>query len=216
MRSILVQHLGEMGFDASDSSIRALEHFVFELQKWNQKISLTSITKTEDMTIKHLLDSMAVIELVREERMLLDIGSGAGIPAIPLKIMLPETQVVSVDAIRKKIVFQRHVVRLLGLQGYVAMHARVENLYASHSGCFNAIVSRAFSSLQTFILLAAPLLTDGGRLIAMKGPTVDDEILCSSEFLQRSGFRVSSIQTYFLPNNMGERRLVILSAARAR
>jgi 16S rRNA (guanine527-N7)-methyltransferase len=203
-----------MGLVVSDEHIRSLERFAIELKKWNKKINLTAMTADDDIAIKHLLDSIVVAEWVRGAGRVLDIGSGAGIPAMPLKVLLPETKFVSVDAVEKKILFQRHVVRILGLQGYEALHSRVEGLRDSHPGYFDVIISRAFSNLEMFVDLATPLLAEGGRMIAMKGPAVEEEILEGTDYIQRNGFQRIETHTYVLPRNKGERRLVIISASK--
>jgi len=142
----------------------------------------------------------------------MDIGSGAGIPALPLKIVKPETKIVSVDAVGKKIMFQRHIARLLGLEGFEALHARVETLHTTYAGFFDVISSRAFSKLDTFVTLAAPMIKSGGRMIAMKGPDVQSEIEEAKGDLYSLGFEINSVQNYTLPMNKGSRCLVTISA----
>jgi 16S rRNA (guanine527-N7)-methyltransferase len=153
---------------------------------------------------------------VNEGDHVLDIGSGAGIPAIPLKIANPTVRVVSVDSVGKKILFQRHVARVLGLKDFEALHTRVENLHSTHANMFDVITSRAFSSLEMFVALSAPLIKSGGRIIAMKGPHVDNEFERSGDELRPLGFEISSIDTYSLPINKGERSLVTVTAVKAR
>jgi 16S rRNA (guanine527-N7)-methyltransferase len=146
----------------------------------------------------------------------LDIGSGAGVSAIPLKIAKPEVRVVSVDTVGKKILFQRHVARALALNDFEALHSRVENLHSTHAGRFDVITSRAFSRLEMFVALAVPLLKSGGRIIAMKGPHIDDEFDRVGAELRLAGFEISSIVTYSLPMHKGERSLVTVTAVKAR
>lgn len=201
-----------MGFELPVAATKALEQFAVELKKWNRKVNLTALIADDDIAVKHLVDSIVVSGWVKGSSRALDIGSGAGVPAIPLKIMLPETHIVSVDAVAKKIFFQRHVSRVLGLQGFEAIHDRVENLCTTHSGTFDVIISRAFSRLDTFVSLAAPLLAPGGRIIAMKGPAVDDEVM-DTHIFQNRGLRITASHTYYLPLDKGERRLVIISGA---
>jgi 16S rRNA (guanine527-N7)-methyltransferase len=145
----------------------------------------------------------------------MDIGSGAGIPAIPLKIVKPETRVISVDAVGKKIMFQRHVARLLGLENFEALHARVETIQSGYAGFFDVISSRAFSRLDVFVALAAPMLKNGGRMIAMKGPDVQSEIDEAKGSLHTLGFEITSVQNYSLPLNKGGRSLITISAVNA-
>ena len=213
--SILEGCVRDMGLEIDDSKLNALVLFARELKKWNRKFNLTALTSDEDIAIKHLIDSMMVYEGVSGTNRLLDIGSGAGVPSIPLKILLPKTEIMSVDAIGKKITFQRHVVRLLGLQGFEARHARIETLRKTHSGYFDVIISRAFSRLDTFISLAIPLLSVDGKIIAMKGPAAEEEVEREISCLVDNGLHISGIQTYSLPHNKGERCIVIISPSQA-
>jgi 16S rRNA (guanine527-N7)-methyltransferase len=216
IRPALENGLAEMGMELSEESLQAFELFAEELKKWNRKVNLTSICKDADIAVKHIIDSLVFAACVKDGDLVLDIGSGAGVPAIPLKIARPAVRVVSVDAVGKKILFQRHVARLLALKGFEALHARVEELHASHAGRFDVITSRAFSSLEMFVALAAPVLKSGGRMIAMKGPHADAEFERSGDELCQSGFEISSVDRYSLPMNKGERTLVTITAANAR
>lgn len=211
----LEQGLAEMGMSLSEECIQSFELFAEELKKWNRKVNLTSIHKDVDIAIKHILDALVFATCVKDGDRVLDIGSGAGVPAIPLKIVKPEVHVVSVDAVGKKILFQRHIARVLGLNDFEALHARVEALHATHAGNFDVITSRAFSRLEMFVALAAPLLKSGGRMIAMKGPSVNNEFEHSGDELRRLGFEISLIESYSLPMNKGERSLVTVTAIKA-
>ena len=204
-----------MQLSLSAQEINSFEIYVAELKKWNSKVNLTAITKDKEIAIKHFVDSLALAPYIKEDDRLLDIGSGAGLPIIPLKIIRPEIPMVSVDAVSKKIHFQRHVIRILNLQNIEAVHARIEALHETHHHAFSVITSRAFTRLDRFVSLAAPLLADGGVLIAMKGEQADDEIAASDELVHAGGFTITSIQRYSLPQNMGERVLTFLKQSKA-
>jgi len=215
IRHTLELEMREMGLQISEQNIRALELFAAELQKWNRKINLTAITDNDAIAIKHIIDSVVFAGHVHDGEQVLDIGSGAGVPAIPLKIVKPEVRVTSVDSVGKKILFQRHVARLLGLTGFEALHARVETLRETHARSFDVITSRAFSRLGQFVALAAPLLSVRGRLIAMKGPVASGAMGNGSEQLKGLGFEISAVHSYSLPRNMGERSLIIIVPIKA-
>lgn len=215
IRPDLEKALVEMNLTLRDEYIQSFELFASELKKWNRKINLTAICKDSDIAVKHVIDSLVFAAYVGSADRLLDIGSGAGIPAIPLKIVNPPVNVVSVDAVGKKIMFQRHVARMLCLNGFEALHARVESLHATHAGYFDVITSRAFSSLESFVSLAAPLLKSGGRIIAMKGPEVQAEIDSAGDALRMLGYEICSMNEYSLPMNKGSRCLVTICAVNA-
>lgn len=212
--NVLAQEVQSMGLALSANEINSFETYAAELLKWNSKVNLTAITKDSEIAIKHFFDSLNLAPYITSSDRLLDIGSGAGLPIIPLKIIMPEISMVSVDAVAKKIHFQRHIIRILSLLNIEAIHARIEALHKTHRHAFSIITSRAFTRLDRFVSLAAPLLSDGGTLIAMKGNFADGEIVASDEVLNASGFTVASIRRYTLPLGMGERVLTFINKSK--
>jgi len=206
----------EIGINVTDEVIRQLEIYSQELLKWNRKINLTAIINEKEIAVKHFIDALYFAECIADEEFVLDIGSGAGVPAIPLKIARPAVKVVSVDAVSKKIQFQKHVARILELNKFDAIHARVESMHLEYAKQFDVITSRAFSSLEQFVKLSAPLLADGGRLIAMKGPASAEEILNSEKTLKELGFQVETIINYDLPFNNGKRCLIVVTCCKCK
>ena len=207
---MLKQSGQEMGLLLSEENVHAFELYVAELKKWNRKMNLTAITADGEIVVKHIIDSLVFAGHAHEGETVLDIGSGAGLPAIPLKIVKPMVSVVSVDAVGKKILFQRHMARLLKFDYFEAIHARVEGLRETGARRFDLITSRAFSQLEQFVVLSAPLLAVGGRMIAMKGPSAIEEMKKSEKILERLGFKLAAIHSYKLPSNAGERNLIII------
>lgn len=209
---VLAELLGSLALDVSPSSIAHLERLVDELLHWNRSRNLTAITKRDEILEKHLVDSLTLLPFARKATRLLDIGSGAGFPALPLKIVCPRLEVVSVDAVGKKIDFQRHVVRMLALQGFYALHGRIEQL-TTHPACqggFDLITARALCGLVELVGLAEPFLAPGGRLVAMKGREGRQELAGCQQLLLREGWAVSLHQLR-LPVSGAERCLVELS-----
>jgi 16S rRNA (guanine527-N7)-methyltransferase len=212
---IVCQGAKTFGLHLSSDEIISLELYAAELKKWNSKVNLTAITKDEEIAVKHFVDSLAMAPFISASDRLLDIGSGAGLPIIPLKILRPDIPMVSVDAVAKKIHFQRHIIRILNLQNIEAVHSRVEEFHKTHRHSFNIITSRAFTRLDRFVSLAAPLLSEGGVLIAMKGDQAECEIAASDEIFEAGGFTVTSIHRYSLPFGMGERALTFIKQGKA-
>ena len=199
-----------MGHKITDKEISALVLFAKELKKWSRKINLTAIHSDKEIAVKHIVDSLCLGSLITEAGALLDVGSGAGIPAIPLKIIRPHIHIVSVDATAKKIHFQRHMARLLNLQGFEARHTRIENIDAFNQERFNLITSRAFTNIVDFARLTYPLLSDGGLLIAMKGPAVFAELEKTREALKSLELEIITTSSYNLPFDFGKRSLVTM------
>lgn len=199
----------ELGLCLDEARLASFASFSRELAKWNRKINLTAIEGGENVSVKHFLDSLTVPAHVALKGKLLDMGSGAGFPGIPIKIMLPELQLVSVDAVAKKIIFQRHVARLLGLQDFTALHARGESLAVNYAGAFDFIVSRAFSDIISYVQIVLPLLAEGGCLIAMKGTEGKRECDAVGEELAGMGVGITGMTEFRLPLT-GDSRTIIL------
>ena len=170
--------LGELGLEVAPGALVKLERLADELQRWNRRRNLTAITGRDEILEKHLLDSLTLLPLIKGRGRLLDIGSGAGFPALPLKIARPDLDVVSVDAVGKKIDFQRHIARAFRLDGFTALHERIESLvdHADFRQGFETVTARAVCSLGELQAMAKPFLVPGGRLLAMKGPGGGREI----------------------------------------
>jgi len=190
-----------LDIDVSDEQAQRMLDFADLLIKWNKTHNLTAITQQEDVVDLHLLDSLSVLSFVTEKR-ILDVGSGGGFPGIVLAIMLPETEVVSVDTRGKKIQFQLLAANKLGLKNFHAKQARIEE-FTDESG-FSQIISRAFSSLENFTAWTDHLLQESGEWLAMKGKLHEEEVeqLVANEI---------EIHPLTLPNNVGERHLLLIT-----
>jgi len=185
-----------------------LQWYLAELLKWNRKINLTSIVDIDQCWEKHIVDSLLASCFVDGDEHVLDIGSGAGFPSIPLKIVYENLVVDSVDSVSKKISFQRHCVRNLAIKKFSAHAQRIEALPEEMAGQFDIVISRAFTSLIQFVEIAAPFLNSTGKIIAMKGSAADDELLLASATLQRLGLTVVSRKEVFLVPSKSKRVLI--------
>jgi 16S rRNA (guanine527-N7)-methyltransferase len=209
-KKILASGLTELGVGLTTAEMGKFNLLATELKKWGRKINLTTIKEDEEIAVKHFIDSLTLIRSIGTKGDLLDIGSGGGFPAIPLKIARHELHVVSVDAVEKKIIFQRHVARQLGLQRFEALHARAEDLAAKHAGRFDWVVSRAFSDIPTYARIALPLIKEQGRIIAMKGRGGREEAAAARASLQDMGVEVCEVVELRLPGSGDSRSLVVM------
>jgi len=204
--------LAPWGVVLDSKTLERLEWLAGELLRWNRTHNLTAITDPLEIREKHLADSLTLLPFIDKGQRLLDLGSGAGFPALPLKMARPDLEVVSVDAVGKKVAFQRHVARTLGLSGFTAMHGRAEELPTTplcRSG-FDIVTARALGSLGLLAALAAPLLAQGGRLIAMKGAEGESELAATQEELATLGFVCTERHELRLPVSGAERFLLVL------
>jgi 16S rRNA (guanine527-N7)-methyltransferase len=215
MDRLLETQLAALGVSVDQPVRERLLWLGEELLRWNRRVNLTAITRMEDVVEKHLVDSLALMPLFSGQERTLDVGSGGGFPGLPLKIVFDALRLVSVDAVAKKINFQRHVVRQLALTGCVPLHARVEDVpqWEAFDGGFDLIVSRAFASLGDFVSLTLPCLSEGGRLVAMKGPEGERELSQSAGLLAELGVTCVGIERSSLPGSGAERVLITLQKA---
>jgi 16S rRNA (guanine527-N7)-methyltransferase len=169
--------LTALGLDLSDAQQDRLLAFIALLTKWNRTYNLTAIRDEREMMTHHLLDSLSVLPALGKSvlagRRWADVGSGAGLPGIPLAIACQELVVTSIETVEKKATFQRQARIELGLANFSVENRRVEQVPA---GGFDAVISRAFAELADFVRLAGHLLNPGGRLLAMKGVLPEEEI----------------------------------------
>lgn len=212
-RSLLEAAGAELGLQISEQQCKAFELVLHELLRWNRQINLTAITRPDAMIVKHLIDSLQLVPHLHHGEQLLDIGSGAGFPALVLAIMRPDCHISSIDAVAKKISFQKHCGRLLNLKNLQALHGRVEQLALEKPGTFDQVTSRAFSNLEAFIRLALPLVRPGGRIVAMRSGEGEQEVQRLVETMQMLGLHAEATISYHLPLQMGYRNLVILRKA---
>jgi len=170
-RRVLVEGAMIFGVRLDDQAVAAFDLFLRELLKWNRKINLTAIGSEEEIITKHFLDSLSLCPHLPRSVSILDIGSGAGFPGVPLKMADPTLEVTLTDSVGKKVDFQRHLIRTLGLKGIEAVHGRIEDrgMLQRFENRFDYAVSRAFSDLSTFLTLSHSFLKEKGIALAMKG-----------------------------------------------
>lgn len=201
--SIALAHgLDELGLDLPADAQGKLLAFRDLLLKWNKTYNLTALRDPEQAISHHLLDSLAILPHVGPEA-LLDVGSGGGLPGIPLAIARAEQSVRMVDTVQKKTTFLQQAAIQLGLKNVTVDHARVETL----SGQYAQISSRAFAELKLFVELTRHLLAPSGRWLAMKGVRPDDEIAALP-----ADIVVDQIIPLHVPGVDAERHLIILKA----
>lgn len=211
-RELLEEMLQQVEVDLAGKALDELLWFRDELLRWNKKINLTAITDPVSTLEKHLVDSLTLLPYLDPQSTVLDMGSGGGFPSIPLKIARPSYRVWSVDAVGKKIAFQKHVIRSLKLQDFTPLHARLEDLSSNNAlPLFDTIVTRAFAPLKDILELAEPVLAKNGIVVAMKGADGLEELAGSEQFLQEAGFQCQKTIKMQLPRSKAKRTLLFFS-----
>jgi len=197
----------EIGVRLSGRQAELFWLYLQVLLEWNKTFPLTSVTDPADIVIKHFVDSLSPLPYLGASTSLLDIGSGAGFPGIPLKIAAPDLRLSLVDANRKKISFLKQVVRTLELREVAVRHGRIEDLPPPEEP-YTTIISRAFRRLEPLLEMVSPLLAPECTLIAMLGPTRAPKHRLFSELASTHGLKLSQIVPLELPRGRGGRTLV--------
>lgn len=204
-----------LGLNLSPANIGDLELFLQEMGRWNRVHNLTAIEGEKNSVRLHLIDSITVLPIMRQfltlqNPKIADLGSGGGLPAIPIAILQPEWHVTLIEAIRKKTAFLQHVRGKLGLKNIQVMTERAEVVAQSQAGRFDAVISRAFTNLAHFLELSFPLLKSDGLVFAMKSKRADEELrdVCMDDW------RLVADEPLRIPNLEVDRRLLVLSPMR--
>ena len=210
-RSLLTEGAKTFGIFLDRKAAEALEVYLHELVKWNQKINLTAIRTEREIVLKHFLDSLSVLPHLSGVSLLLDLGSGAGFPGIPLKIVRTSLRVTLVESVSKKVDFQRHIIRTLGLRGIEAVHGRAQDqeILGRMKGQFDMVISRALSDTQTFLKLSGPFLRKGGRVLAMKADISREETQCYAE-VEGDRYKLLETVSLILPFSSFKRSILVL------
>lgn len=208
-----------LGMQLSPRQLECFSLYERELLEWNEKFNLTAIRKPEDIRSKHFLDSLTCLQGFKESRpaRVIDIGTGAGFPGIPLKIMFPHILLTLVESVGKKADFCRHIVNLLHLERVDVLQARAEDLgqTSGHRENYDLAVARAVAALPVLVEYLLPLVKVGGRMIAQKGESAPAEAHSAEHAVNVLGGRLFQIKPVLLPGVADERFLVIIDKVAA-
>ena len=177
-----------LGIELGDTQLAQFDVYKNELLQWNAKTNLISEYSSQEIITRHFLDSLTAMQFIQKPNArIIDVGSGAGFPGLPLKIALPSLELYLLETNRKKVSFLKHIIRLLNLSDAVVLHDRVENIIKTDSWKekFDILISRAAFKLSELLIQGEYFLAPGGELIALKGPNVDEDFAqCSSSINQ--------------------------------
>lgn len=207
---LLLEGARGFGLELDATAIGRFRQFMAELQRWNRSINLTAITRPDEIVCKHFVDSLSIVPLLAPGERLLDIGSGAGLPGLAVAILRHDVTITSLDAVDKKVRFQRHICRLLGLRQVEVLHGRVEGLAVQQAEEYDVVTSRAFRDVGRFAQLAHRLVRPGGRLLAMLAGASHESSENVAAVCERYGLCRQQEEHYRLARGMGERNLLVL------
>ncbi|MBZ0296429.1 MAG: 16S rRNA (guanine(527)-N(7))-methyltransferase RsmG [Anaerolineae bacterium] len=213
--STLTQSAADLfGVQLTSHQVDQFTAFNRELAAWNTHTNLTAITEPDEVRVKHFLDSLSVVcaAPMMPGMRVIDVGTGAGFPGLPLKIAYPDIHLTLLEATGKKVTFLDHVVTVLGLDHVTTLHARAEE--AGHMngqrGAYDLVLARAVTRLPALVEYLLPLAKLGGRCIAMKGHTAHAEIKDSQRALSIIGGHVTAVETVELPGIEEPHYLVVI------
>jgi len=219
MKELAKQAKQLLGIRLTPSQLSALARYEQELLEWNSRFNLTAIAEPAEVRVKHFLDSLTCMLAMRDSAMdkLVDVGTGAGFPGLPLKIIQPAMQLTLIESVGKKADFCRHVVKTLKLEGVEVIQERVEMVgrLPGHREIYDWAAARAVAGLPVLVEYLLPLVKVGGRMLAMKGESGPAEAQSAEGALRLLGGCLRQLIPVTLPGVAEERFLVIVDKVAA-
>lgn len=213
-KKLLKESCAEMGVSLDEKQIEQFMQYLSLLLEWNEKMNLTAITEKRDVVLKHFADCLSLVPAVewKAGMKVIDVGTGAGFPGIPVKIACPEVEMTLLDSLQKRIGFLQEVGSQLGLAGVQYIHSRAEDggQSAEHREQYDLCVSRAVANLAVLAEFCLPFVKVGGMLAALKGPDAEAELEQAKGALEKLGGRLVNIQDVAIPNTDLSHKLVFI------
>ena len=220
---LLTSGASEIAVPLSGESIYAFKKYAAILKEWNEKMNLTGIVDDQGIALRHFIDSLTLVPFIQDEIQeqgddtlkLIDVGTGAGFPGIPLKVVVPSLQMTLLDALRKRVLFLQEVYTHLGLEQIKAVHMRAEDAGRSktHREKYDIATARAVAALPVLCELCLPLVKTGGVFMAMKG-ALDEELSHSEKAVVAMGATIETVRHFTLPGSDMQRTIVLIRKIR--
>lgn len=196
-------------------SVEQLEQFFAYMNlliEWNEKMNLTAIVEPNEIILKHFIDSITILKEIDNNSKIIDVGTGAGFPGVPLSIMNPTLKITLADSLNKRLIFLQEVVNQLGLKNIEIIHARAEELGKNkkYRENFDAATSRAVANLSTLSEYLIPLVKVGGKIIGMKAGGAQEEIEAAKKAIKILGGKIEEIEEFKLPQTEIERTIILI------
>lgn len=203
--------LSKIDITLDGKQIENFYDYMNNLIEWNKNVNLTAITDVKEIIKKHFIDSLTVLKYIDKEKVI-DVGTGAGFPGIPLKISIENLDMTLLDSLNKRILFLEDVISKLELKGIRTVHSRVEDFAINkiNREQFDIATSRAVASLNVLLEYLLPLVKIGGRCICMKGGNIEEELENSKNALKILGGEIEKIDTFELPDSDMKRNIIIV------
>ena len=208
----LTEQMKDLKIEINEKQAEQFYYYMNLLLEWNEKINLTAITKPEEIIQKHFVDSATIIKYLENTKTVVDIGTGAGFPGIPIKIIKPEIEILLVDSLNKRIKFLEEIIKQLKLEKIQAKHARAEELGQdkNYREQYDAVVTRAVANMRVLSEYTIPLIKKGGKAIYMKGPQIKEELEEAKNAIKILGGEIQKQETLKLPKSEIIRNNIII------
>jgi len=212
MKNKLKEISKQINIDLNEEQLEKFKKYMHLLLEWNEKINLTAITEEDEVILKHFVDSMTVLKYVDEGASIVDVGTGAGFPGIPVSIANDEVNVTLVDSLNKRINFLQEVISEINLRNIKAIHSRAEDFGQNkeHREKYDISVSRAVANLSVLVEYLLPLVKVGGKCICMKGSEVEEEITNAKFAIKELGGKIEVIDEFCLPGTDIKRNIIVI------
>jgi len=209
-KELMKENLKELNIELSDLQLEKFYKYMNILVEWNKFMNLTGITEPEEVITKHFIDSLTVLDKVNKNASIIDVGTGAGFPGIPIKIAFPETKVVLLDSLNKRIKFLNEVIEKLELNNIETIHGRAEEYgrNKNHREKYDIAIARAVAPLNILLEYLIPFAKVNGKCLCMKGSSSEEEIINSKNAIKILGGEIVKTEDFYIPNTDIKRRIV--------
>lgn len=211
-RNNMIELARKINIELEDEQVQKYFDYMNLLLEWNEKVNLTAITEMEDVILKHFIDSMTILKYIENSKNIIDVGTGAGFPGIPVAIMQPEVEITLLDSLNKRIMFLEEVAKKINLKNIKTVHSRAEDFGQNklNRENYGIAVSRAVANMSSLVEYLLPLVKVGGVCICMKGSEIDKELEEAKFAIKELGGKIEKVENFILPNSNIERNIVII------
>lgn len=211
-KKIMIFYGEKIDIKFTEEQLNQFYEYMNLLLEWNEKINLTAITDPNEVILKHFIDSLTINKYIKENSTLADVGTGAGFPGIPLKIVRPDLKITLVDSLNKRINFLNEVINKLNLVNIETVHSRIEDFGKDkkYRESFDFVTARAVANLAVLSEYLLPIAKVGGQCVCMKGSSVEEELSNGKNAIKVLGGKIKNIDEFVLPDSDMSRNVIII------